>query len=110
RVAGRLARANETERGVHSARCGRMTNDDWPGSSSGPLVISPQCLQQILKVGRQRRLKMHALAGSRMNERQLKRVQHDARRGKSHQLLPPAILPLAVRQIADQRKTQKLKM
>jgi hypothetical protein len=45
-----------------------------------------------------------------MSEGQSKRVQHLARRGVIGQLLQPLILAVAVREVADQRESQKLKM
>jgi hypothetical protein len=45
-----------------------------------------------------------------MDERQLERMQHHARRGKSQQLFQPPVLPLAVCVVAHQRKAKELKM
>src|SRR5882724_10347778 len=69
-----------------------------------------QRLQHIREIFRQRRFEMHAFAGARMNESKLKRVQHHTRRGKFDQFLQTPILPLSIREVAGQRKAEKLKM
>ena len=45
-----------------------------------------------------------------MNERELKRMQHDPGRRESHQLFQPAILSLAVSQVARERESEELKV
>src|SRR5690242_18739323 len=70
----------------------------------------PKGFQNVFEIRRQRRFEVDVLAATRMNKRQAKRVQHDARRGEPHQFLQAPVLTLAVSQITHQRKAEELEM
>src|ERR1051325_1090678 len=66
--------------------------------------------QHLVKIFGPRRFELQTLAGTRMNEGNLRRVEHLARHAKTNDFFKPAVLAGPVSQITCDGVTEKLKV